>query len=246
MCAPKNRFTLLEGSKTQSACIVACSYGEAKMWFIFWSYQDESILKMKSTSSSKWRALIKLFDKDQKCLSPFIEFTAFFCQSSSTGPGFPENSCFFQKCPEENSSKEPAAQAHSNLWCDSAFQVQLLFAHFYHQHKFCRLLWGRHCSLRSMILYRGRTTSLVSLSLCYSRFLGLWELQAFRNQHTATNTFVSGTEPLPEIPMSHGKPPVQRKHCISFSDFLYFANIFALQKSCFCFSLDILRQLQTA
>lgn len=138
MFAPKNRFTLLEGSKTQSTCIVAHSYSEAKMWFIFWSYQDESILKMKSTSSSKWRALIKLFDKDQKCLSPFTEFIAFFCQSNSTGPGFPENSCFFQKCPEENSSKEPAAQTHSNLWCDSAFQVQLIFAHFYRQRQ---ILW---------------------------------------------------------------------------------------------------------
>lgn len=86
---------LLEGSKAQSTHVVAHSRSRAKVWLIFWSYQDESILKMKGTSSSKWRALIKVFDKDQKCLSPFMEFIAFFCQSSPTGPSFPENSKFF-------------------------------------------------------------------------------------------------------------------------------------------------------
>lgn len=59
---------LLEGSKAQSTPVVAHSHSRAKVWLIFWSYQDESILKMKGTSSSKRRALIKVFDKDQKML----------------------------------------------------------------------------------------------------------------------------------------------------------------------------------
>lgn len=101
------KVTLLEGRETQSPCAAAHSYSKAKMWFIFWIYQDESILKMKNTSSSKWRVLIKLFDKDQKmfisirqihCILLSIQLHRFWLPWKYLG--------FFQKCPEENHSKQ--------------------------------------------------------------------------------------------------------------------------------------------
>lgn len=171
--APKNKLTLSEGSTTQSTCVVAHSRSRAKVWFIFWNYQDESILKMKSTSSSKWRALIKVFDKDQKCLSPFIEFIAFFCQSSSTGPGFPENSWFFRgalkKIVQRNQSINPF-QSLMQLPPPSQSDPSL---HVYQQHKFSALVWilPLTCDTSGTLLWSS-SSHLISIPLLFPLFLG--------------------------------------------------------------------------
>lgn len=162
---------LLEGSKAQSTPVVAHSHSRAKVWLIFWSYQDESILKMKGTSSSKRRALIKVFDKDQKML---ISIHWIHCILLSIQPHRSQLPWKFQifhsawrKYFKGTSSKNPFQSV-----------VQLPFPsptdlspHVYQGHKFSRPQWIPGCSLWPVIpqgLRRRTASSLESPLLCYS------------------------------------------------------------------------------
>lgn len=136
---------------------------------------------------------------------------------------------FFRSALKKIVQKEPAAQTHSNLWCDSPSRFNWSL---HISTKFCGLLWIRAAPFS---LWYSPHEELGDEKLCpsviptISWFLVVW----LTNFLKATNTSVARTEPFTEIPTPHRKPPVQWKHCISFSRFLYFAHLLLYRNPAF-------------
>lgn len=149
---------------------------------------------------------------------------------------------FFQKCPEENSSKGTSSTNpfQSLVWL--AFQVQLIFAHFY---RILRTPLNTGCSLQSVILSTWRTRWREALSLCYSHYFLVPNCMTYKlaesYQHICCkNRTMHWDSHTPQ------ETSCAMKTLYFFQQFSVFCPPFALQNSCFCFSLDILRQPQTA